>query len=136
MEQTVRIHDIRCKEVKERIKLMKRISMLLLAVCFLVACGTGEQSGTDGKQSAFPEPTKPYRYEQAIKNGDVVNLHGKISNWERWEQFIKNVDQQKADQVRITSYTTEGDPIFEELVYNGNGIEYAYDDSSAKESTE
>ncbi|MED4783855.1 DUF4362 domain-containing protein [Brevibacillus choshinensis] len=108
---------------------MKRMSMLVVAVCFLAACGTEEQPGTDEIQSAFPELTKPYRSEQAIKNGDVVNLHGKISNWERWEQFIKNVDQQKADQVRITSYTTEGDPIFDELVYDGKGIEYTYDDS-------
>jgi hypothetical protein len=111
---------------------MKIISVLLVAVFFLVACGKDEQSGTDRKQSAFPEPTKPYRSEQAIKNGDVVNLHSTISNWERWEQFTKDVDQQKADQVRITSYTVEGDPIFEELVYDGKIVGYAYDDSMDK----
>lgn len=31
--------------------------------------------------------------------------------------------QQKADQVRLTSFTIEGDPILEELVYDNGGNE-------------
>lgn len=105
-------------------------TMLALFVCFLAACAQEEQSSSEKR--AFPEPQEPYRSEQAIQNGDVVNLHSKVTNWERWEQFIRNIDEQKADKVRITSYTTEGDPIFEELVYDGKSVEYTHDDSMDK----
>ncbi|MDR7315606.1 DUF4362 domain-containing protein [Brevibacillus nitrificans] len=110
---------------------MKKISLLLTVVCLLAACGQKEQAGGESTP-AFPELTDPYRAEKAIENGDVVNVHGRIANWERWEQFLKNVDQQTPDQVRITSYTIEGDPTFEELVYDGKKVVFTYDNSMDK----
>lgn len=50
-------------------------------------------------------------------------------NEEKWKQFLHNVDAQTADQVRITQYTIEGDPIFYELIYNGDSIKFTYDNS-------
>ncbi|WHY66813.1 DUF4362 domain-containing protein [Neobacillus sp. SuZ13] len=74
-------------------------------------------------------PKKPYRSEEAIKNGDIVNAHGKISNLEKFNLFIEHVNKGVKDKVRITSYTIEGDPIFYNLDYNGKEIKYTYDAS-------
>lgn len=74
-------------------------------------------------------PNKPYRSEDAIKNGDVVNLRGNVQNIERFESFLANVEAKEKDEIRITSYTIEGDPIFDTLNFNGEKIIYTYDDS-------
>jgi hypothetical protein len=75
---------------------------------------------------------RPYDPAEAIKNGDVVNDHGEIGNLDKFKQFIKNVNNGVKDKIRITSYTTEGDPIFDSLDYNGKEIKYTYDDSQDK----
>lgn len=72
---------------------------------------------------------KGYQPEEAIKNGDIVNLHGKISNLDKFERFIANVESGKKDEIRIAMYTIEGDPIFYNLNYNGVKIKYTYDNS-------
>jgi hypothetical protein len=74
-------------------------------------------------------PKKPYHSEEAIKHGDIVDEHGVISNLDRLNKFMKNVNNGVKDKVRITGYTTEGDPIFNNLDYNGKEIKYTYDDS-------
>jgi len=107
----------------------KSVIVLMLASVVLSACGHSNGRAGHVKESAFPEVTKPYRSEQAIQNGDVVNLHGKYSNMEKWHRFLKNVEQNKEDKVRITQYTIEGDPIFYELVFDGKVIHYTYDNS-------
>jgi hypothetical protein len=67
--------------------------------------------------------------EEAIKRGDIVNVHGEITHLEKFNQFLQNVHDGIKDKVRITSYTTEGDPIFYDLDYNGKKVNYTYDDS-------
>ncbi|MCL6586135.1 MAG: DUF4362 domain-containing protein [Anoxybacillus sp.] len=64
-----------------------------------------------------------------MTNGDVVNLQGKISNLDKFERFVANVESGKKDKIRITMYTDEGDPIFRNLDYNGEKIQYTYDNS-------
>ncbi|WP_314000842.1 DUF4362 domain-containing protein [uncultured Paenibacillus sp.] len=68
-----------------------------------------------------------YRSEQAANNGDVVELLGKIMNADKWEQFLANIKSGSADEVQITSYTIEGDPIFYDLMFDGERIAYTYD---------
>lgn len=70
-----------------------------------------------------------YSSEQASGNGDVVNLHGKILNLDKWDRFMANVKSGTRDEVQITSYTIEGDPIFSDLIFNGELIEYSYDNT-------
>jgi hypothetical protein len=108
---------------------MKKIAFaslqLLLAFSILVTgCG---RAATD-----FPKVTKPYNSDRAIKNGDVVNVHGKYFNTEKWETFLKNLESNKPYKVRITQYTIEGDPIFYELSYDGDLIHYTFDNSMDK----
>ncbi|MEJ1517696.1 DUF4362 domain-containing protein [Bacillus cereus] len=81
------------------------------------------------KSKISSNPKRPYRPESAIKNGDVVNIHGKISNLDKFENFINHIKSGDKDKIRITSYTIEGDPIFYNLIYDGNQIQYNYDDS-------
>jgi hypothetical protein len=73
--------------------------------------------------------TLPYTSEQAEENGDIVNMHGKITNLDKWNRFAANVKEGTPDEVHMTSYTIEGDPIFHDLLYDGRAIEATYDNS-------
>lgn len=86
-----------------------------------------DKSGDKSKTSSNPK--RPYRPEVAIENGDVVDIHGKISNLDKFDNFIKHIRSGDKDKIRITSYTIEGDPIFYNLSYDGNQIQYNYDNS-------
>jgi hypothetical protein len=74
-------------------------------------------------------PIKPYYPEEAIKNGDIVDENGIINNLDKLNEFVKNVNDGVKDKVRITRYTKEGNPIFNNLDFTGKNIKYTYDDS-------
>ncbi|MBD3920255.1 DUF4362 domain-containing protein [Paenibacillus sp. PR3] len=94
------------------------------------APASGETVSPSAKPEPFPAVSDPYDREKAIANGDVVNVHGKMYNLDKWKLFLANLDVGVPDQVRITQYTIEGDPIFYELVYDGaEVIKYTYDNS-------
>lgn len=69
----------------------------------------------------------PYTSEQAEQNGDIVNMHGKLLNQDKWDTFLTNVQGGTNDHVQITSYTIEGDPIFYNFNFSGQAIEYTFD---------
>ena len=75
---------------------------------------------------------KTYTPLQAIANGDVVDVHGKVTNLEKLENFMSAVDHGKASSIKITSYTDEGDPIFQVLDYNDKTITMNTDNSQDK----
>ncbi|MFC3801150.1 DUF4362 domain-containing protein [Cohnella sp. GCM10012308] len=123
---------------------------LTITASFLLLTGCMEKSGTTGansfnpttapapggtvipkaKPTPFPAASDPYEVEQAVENGDVVNVHGKMYNLDKWKLFLANLETGVANQVRITQYTIEGDPIFYELVYDGAEVlAYTYDNS-------
>ena len=68
---------------------------------------------------------------QPVKDDDVMfNHEGEItSNLDKLEKFIQNVKDGNEDKIRIVRNTTEGDPIFDTLNYNGENIKYTYDNS-------
>ncbi|ASK64167.1 hypothetical protein CFK37_19440 [Virgibacillus phasianinus] len=67
---------------------------------------------------------------QQVKDSDVVfSNDGEISNLDKLGEFIEKVENGEENKVRIVRYTTEGDPIFHTLDYNGENIKYIYDDS-------
>jgi hypothetical protein len=55
-------------------------------------------------------------------SSDVLNRLGGIENLEQFEAFYENVQKGQEDSVRIVSYTVEGDPIIQDLKYNGEII--------------
>lgn len=105
------------------------LMFMLLAIMLLTACVANVPDAPEPPQTALPEITDPYTFEQAKQNGDVVNLHGQVTNQERWEQFMDQVHARQQDQVRVTIYTIEGDPIIYELNYDGTAIQYSYDNT-------
>ncbi|WP_185960101.1 DUF4362 domain-containing protein [Planococcus soli] len=65
---------------------------------------------------------------QTFSEGDIIeNLHGDVTNEERLYRFYENMENGEKDAVRIISYTTEGDPIYQDLSYDGNVIESVED---------
>lgn len=70
-----------------------------------------------------------YGLEEAIDRGDVV-YQSKVHNFNVFQNFLKKVEQKEEDQIRITAYTKEGDPIFQDLKFDGKTIHYVYDDSN------
>lgn len=60
----------------------------------------------------------------------IESTHGDVVNGDRLYQFYENTENGEEDAVRVISYTTEGDPIYQDLHYDGNKIE------SVEDSTE
>ncbi|WP_172198580.1 DUF4362 domain-containing protein [Saccharibacillus qingshengii] len=73
-----------------------------------------------------------YDSERAEKNGDIVPMFGKVAHMSTWKAFVENVEHKRPDSVQFTSYTIEGDPIFDNLSYDGRSIHYVYDNSYEK----
>ncbi|WP_301107457.1 DUF4362 domain-containing protein [Sporosarcina sp.] len=68
-----------------------------------------------------------------VKDSDIVFEQEEItSNLDKLEEFIKNVENENEDKIRIVRRTIEGDPIFDTLDYNGESITYTHDDSHDK----
>lgn len=53
---------------------------------------------------------------------DIVDSHGEITNLEKFKTFIKNVNEDKEDKIRVVRYTIEGDPILHDLEFDGKII--------------
>ena len=82
-----------------------------LIVCLLCLAGCGK-----------------YTMEEAKKNGDII-VQKDVANSDRFESFLKNSTQGKSDQIRITAFTTEGDPVLYEVKYDGKSYHYTSDSS-------
>ncbi|MBS9802801.1 DUF4362 domain-containing protein [Bacillus toyonensis] len=66
------------------------------------------------------------------KKNDVIVKGAGTSNLDKFEQFVMNVDQRKADKIRIVQYTDEGDPVFQTLEHSGKDILYVLDSRQDK----
>ncbi|AQU80730.1 DUF4362 domain-containing protein [Planococcus faecalis] len=87
---------------------MKKRFLLILLTIFLSACNP-------------------------VKDSDIVLEQKEITtNSEKFETFIRNLESGQEDKIRIVQRTTEGDPIFNTLDYNGQTITYTYDNSRDK----
>ncbi|WP_162636756.1 DUF4362 domain-containing protein [Paenibacillus odorifer] len=103
---------------------MKKVNLLTLSVLLLA----GVWGCSDNKVNSVPK-SEPYTSKEAISRGDIVTFE-KVYNLDKFEQFITNLSSKKADNIRVTSYTDEGDPIFKDLKFDGNVINYSYDTSN------
>jgi len=68
-----------------------------------------------------------YAPERAIANGDIVDVHGQLTHKDKWTQFVDQVRQGNPAEVHMTTYTKEGDPIFRDFLYDGQAIQFTYD---------
>jgi hypothetical protein len=94
-----------------------RILLLaLILITFLSACNS-----------------RPSVNDPEVNIDDTIeDMHGKVKNAERLEKFYQNTLYGKKDNISIIRYTTEGDPIFHDLGFDGNEIKYTYDNSKDK----
>ncbi|WP_163536968.1 DUF4362 domain-containing protein [Gracilibacillus sp. YIM 98692] len=60
---------------------------------------------------------------------DVIDEHGGIQNTIFFESFMQKVEKEEETQLRVVRYTTEGDPIFYNIQYNGEGAYQIYVDA-------
>ena len=60
---------------------------------------------------------------------DIVDKHGELANFERMEEFLSNIEWQAEDHIRIVHYTVEGDPIIQEVDFDGEIFTYVYDNT-------
>ncbi|WZX99124.1 DUF4362 domain-containing protein [Bacillus sp. FSL W7-1360] len=76
-------------------------------------------------------PKEAYDKEAAVDRGDVVvdYFQDRVYNFETFERFIQSISSGKEDAIRLTSYTLEGDPIFQDVQFDGKGINYSYNNS-------
>lgn len=86
---------------------MKKILILLISVFMLMGAGCDRKS-----------------FDEA----DIIeNTHGDTVNGDRLYQFYENTVNDEEDSVRVITYTTEGDPIYQDLTYDVTGIESVED---------
>jgi len=73
-----------------------------------------------------------YDSEKAVLNGDVVNMHGPVYNYPKFETFLESMERKEAAIVRIANYTLEGDPTIYNLSTEGTTIDLEIDRSKNK----
>ncbi|WP_188006643.1 DUF4362 domain-containing protein [Sporosarcina sp. ANT_H38] len=73
-----------------------------------------------------------YDSEEAVLNGDVVNMHGPVYNYPNFESFLESMEKNEEATVRIANYTLEGDPTLYNLVFDGTTIDLEIDRSKNK----
>lgn len=93
----------------------------LLFLLFLAGCGKEENI----IQSNSPPSTKPLTDE-------VVDIHGQVENIGRLDTFVANVQSKTMDEIRLTRYTIEGDPIYYDLLFDGAELTLTIDTSEDK----
>ncbi|MFC4411807.1 DUF4362 domain-containing protein [Chungangia koreensis] len=94
---------------------------IFVAFLFLTGCNQSDEP-LSGKT--------PYEHEKGeyeVSEEDIV-LRGKGSvNRERLEEFIQHVKEGTQDEVRVIRYTEEGDPIIDDLTFDGSKITATHD---------
>jgi hypothetical protein len=102
---------------------LKRFFILFAAMITVVsACGTKPPEQESGSGD---NPTK-------LKDNEIINIHGNVENLERLDLFVENNLAKKADKIKITHYTIEGDPIFDEVTFDGKQITVTNDNTEDK----
>jgi hypothetical protein len=74
-----------------------------------------------------------YNSEKAVKNGDVINMHGPVYNFPQFERFLESVEAKEAATVRIANYTLEGNPTLYNLTFDGSLFDLEIDRSKNKD---
>ncbi|GBG05540.1 hypothetical protein PAT3040_00020 [Paenibacillus agaridevorans] len=71
-----------------------------------------------------------YDSDKAAENGDVVaELSGGVRNAEHWLSFVDHVERGELADIQVVYYTKEGDPIFRNLIHNGDSLRLRYDNT-------
>ncbi|OOE12670.1 DUF4362 domain-containing protein [Fictibacillus arsenicus] len=91
---------------------MKRWIMVIASLVCLAACSQDTEPQTDKAENHVDE---------------VVIGHNAIENADRFQAFSKRVSQKQKDEIRIMQRTIEGDPIYQDVRFDGKKYEYTHD---------
>jgi len=111
------------------------LAVLILAVVLIGGCasektdpnGTIEPSETTNGFVPLAEVPEDYPFEAAVERGDVVNLHGELTNTEAYEKFKSTIEKGEPTFMRFVAYTIEGDPVLMDVNYDGTEFHLTYD---------
>ncbi|WP_078549201.1 DUF4362 domain-containing protein [Litchfieldia alkalitelluris] len=103
----------------KKILFFTAILLFIFSGCQSNELSQGNESPSITKQNNIPE------YVQSPE--DVVNMHGDITNIDKFFAFIENVKQGFEDKIRVVTYTEEGDPMLHDLKYDGEVIQSTTD---------
>jgi hypothetical protein len=103
----------------------KRFMFIFVFVLMtLSACGTSpsvKEQGQSGSNNSNSE-----------EKNEIINMHGNVSNLNRLDVFVENVAAKKSDEIKITHYTFEGDPIYDEVTFDGKQLTITNDNTEDK----
>ncbi len=102
---------------------MRQFLTIFLLLLIGAGCQVKEHSLPDEKNE--PPEDKPPEYIQSPN--DVINMHGHITNLEKFYEFLEHIQQGEKDRIRVVSYTTEGAPMIHDIKYDGDLIYSTYD---------
>ena len=68
-----------------------------------------------------------YKLETAKGLGDVVRLGDKVYNQSTLDKFVETVNTKKTGNVRLVTYTKEGNAVISKLIYDGYNIKLTID---------
>jgi hypothetical protein len=89
---------------------MKKLFLALLFLAFIIS----------GCQSNITTDYEP-------ESGDILDKHGDITKFDKFNAFVDHVQQGKKDKIRIVHYTIEGDAILHDLDFDGKTIHSTFD---------
>ncbi|WNB91095.1 DUF4362 domain-containing protein [Bacillus sp. NEB1478] len=86
--------------------------LLFVTICFLSAC---------------------QKEDQVVSTKNEIKMgNSRIENGERLYHFSKSSADHQSDKIRITQYTKEGDPIYQDINYDGKTYKYKLDTTEDK----
>jgi Domain of unknown function (DUF4362)/Protein of unknown function (DUF3221) len=97
----------------------KWLWIFAIILVFLTACNESNQTAES--------TAEPAEENDSELNADVVDMHGGISGLDKMENYFQQVKKQEKGDLRVVSYTIEGDPILTDLAYDGKHINVTFD---------
>lgn len=99
---------------------MKRKCLVLTICILLIGCDSGYEGEIEKVDPSTIEPLE-------ITSEDIVDTHGDITNLERLNEFLSNIETHQSDQVRIISYTEEGAPVLKNISFSEDLFTFTHD---------
>ena len=104
---------------------------LTLFVVMLAACNSQIESTSSEEQPSTIDNNSKLNVK-GVSNVDIVNSHGNIEGLEKMTQFYDNAQNGVPSELRIVHYTIEGDPIVEDISYDGETLQVTHDSTRDK----
>ena len=93
----------------------------------LIGCITTSKETSSLEQSSSNIQSKTPIVDKKTQSNDIQSPIEDTNQKNRFNQFIANSKGSVRDNIKITYYTLEGDPIISELSFNGQNFEVTVD---------